>query len=79
MERTYSVLYKNGRTQSVTGNIVLFSSINTEIPNRVKNAVYLNADEVVSAIEQPSVDEDRVAIEAMKRHIETSNKPREEV
>lgn len=47
MNKTYSVLYKNGTTQIVTGNLVLFSIHKTELI-RIKNAVYLNASEIVS-------------------------------
>lgn len=51
VSRTYTVTYRNGKTQTVNGNIVLFSSVNTEL-SRPSNAVYLNADEVISIIEQ---------------------------
>lgn len=51
MLKTFLVTYKTGRSQVVTGNVVLFSSMNTDVM-RPDNAVYLNADELLSVIEQ---------------------------
>lgn len=57
MNRTYLVTYKTGRTQTINGHVVFFSSVNTDIPRPPVNAVYLNADDVMSVIEQPSVNQ----------------------
>lgn len=57
MPRRYAVLYKNGKHQIVSGTIVFFSSINTEVP-KPNNVVYLNADEVISVVEEHSPEKE---------------------
>lgn len=51
MSKTYKVTYKSSPSQIVTGNIVLFGNEHTTISN-VRDAVYLNAKEVISVVEQ---------------------------
>jgi hypothetical protein len=53
MDKTYKVIYKTGRSQIVTGTIAFFNNIDAGIPPRLDNAIYLNADMVMSVIEQP--------------------------
>lgn len=49
---TYVVKYRNGQSTTVTGRIILFSSkTNTDVA-RHSNVIYLNADEVLSVIEE---------------------------
>lgn len=76
MNKEYLVTYKEGHTQSVKGVIVLFSSINTTLP-RPNNAVYLNADEVVSIVEQQTastfitIEPDSITMKADRITVDT--------
>lgn len=56
MHKDYLVTYKDGKTQMVNGKIVLFSSSYHTVP-MPNCGVYLNADEVLSIVEQSETKE----------------------
>lgn len=51
--KTYLITYRDGSTQTVTGNVKLFSTeTNTDVV-RFSNVIYLNASDVRTIQEQP--------------------------
>lgn len=59
MDKTYMVTYKNGNIQKVTGKIVLFTTTDITMTELDLEAIYLNANEVVSIVDESSLGDSR--------------------
>lgn len=50
-KRKYTITYKDGQKETVTGSVVLFSNSTGGMIPKIKNLIYLNSDIVRSVIE----------------------------